>query len=334
MMTYEMFKEIVTEQFLSHMPAEFQDHKVVVEPVNKVNQTLDGLTLISPEQSDYKVSPTIYINHIYEDYLRNESLTEALKNAASHLVVAFRSMPKEQVKLTLEGAKENVVMMLVNTEQNKEMLQDIPHRDFKDLSIIYRYVVDVGKEGVASTLITNSLAKGIGMSEKQLYDAAILNTKRLFPPVVQSMSDVLKEALISGGMPESLAESMIGEMPPEMSMYVISNESKINGAVSMLYETELHALAEKMGDDLYILPSSIHEVIAVPASGGDPEELAQMVEDVNMGQVEIGERLSNQVYHYDKDLRTLTLATDNQNKRLDGIVAVAEAPLIYDAKSR
>lgn len=334
MMTYEMFKEIVTEQFLSYMPAEFQNHKVVVNPVNKVNQTLDGLTLMSPEKSDYKTAPTIYINQIYGTYLECESLTEALKKAATYLTDAYRSMPKGRIDITAEGAKESVVMMLVNTEQNKEMLRDIPHRDFKDLSIIYRYVVDVGKEGIVSALITNSVAQGIGMSEKQLYDAAVLNTKRLFPPVVQSMSEVMKEALISDGMPESLAESMVGEMPPEMSMYVISNESKINGAVSMLYETELHALAEKMGSDLYILPSSIHEVIAVSATGGDPEELAQMVEDINMGQVEIGERLSNQVYHYDKDLRQLTLATDNQNRRLDGIVSVAENPLIYDAKSR
>jgi len=30
------------------------------------------------------------------------------------------------------------------------------------------------------------------------------------------------------------------------------------------------------------------------------------------------ERLSNQVYHYDKDLRKLTLATDTPNERLDG----------------
>jgi len=30
------------------------------------------------------------------------------------------------------------------------------------------------------------------------------------------------------------------------------------------------------------------------------------------------ERLSNQVYHYNKDLRKLTLTTDTSNKRLDG----------------
>ena len=50
---------------------------------------------------------------------------------------------------------------------------------------------------------------------------------------------------------------------------------------------------------------------------GSPEMLAQMVVEVNMQEVSLDERLSNQVYHYDKDLRKLTLATDTPNKRLD-----------------
>ena len=63
---------------------------------------------------------------------------------------------------------------------------------------------------------------------------------------------------------------------------------------------------------------------------GEPEELARMVAEVNMDQVDLSERLSNQVYHYDKDLRKITLATDTPNKRLDGVVA--EQGLVYEAK--
>jgi hypothetical protein len=120
-------------------------------------------------------------------------------------------------------------------------------------------------------------------------------------------------------MPPEIADMMISEMPPEQQMYVISNEKKINGAVSMLYEDVLYDLAEKLGSDLYILPSSVHEVIAISATMGDPNELADMVTEINMGQVALDERLSNQVYHYDKELRKVTLATDTPNKRLDGL---------------
>ena len=52
---------------------------------------------------------------------------------------------------------------------------------------------------------------------------------------------------------------------------------------------------------------------------GSPDDLAEMVYEINMEQVDIDDRLSNQVYHYDKDLRTLRLATDTINKSLDDV---------------
>ena len=51
-----------------------------------------------------------------------------------------------------------------------------------------------------------------------------------------------------------------------------------------------------------------------------------------MTTVSLEERLSNQVYHYDNNLRKLTMATDTPNKRIDGMVA--EQPLIYEAKEQ
>ena len=97
--------------------------------------------------------------------------------------------------------------------------------------------------------------------------------------------------------------------------------------------TFYNKLSSQLESDLYILPSSVHECIAVSTNVGDPYELAEMVSEINMGQVALEDRLSNQVYHYDKDARRLTLATDTPNKRLDGMVA--EAQLIYDnGKSR
>ena len=134
-------------------------------------------------------------------------------------------------------------------------------------------------------------------------------------------------------MPKEMAEQMLSEMGPEdLPMWIITNEKGLNGAVQMLYDENLHGLSEKMGDDFFILPSSIHEVICVPASLGNAEDLAAMVQEVNMTAVALEERLSNQVYFYDKDLRKLTMATDTPNKRIDGMVA--EQPLIYAGKEQ
>ena len=84
---------------------------------------------------------------------------------------------------------------------------------------------------------------------------------------------------------------------------MITNRNTIAGAGSVLYEDVLHGLAGRLGADLYILPSSINEMIALPAKDIGLRELAGMVEDINMMVVPMEERLSNQVYQYDRELR-------------------------------
>ena len=331
MMNYEIFKEVVAEKFMDYMPEQYQGMRLRVEPVNKVNKVLDGITLVG-SGAGRNVSPTLYINHMYEHYLETENLQEVLQSAARRMDMAFKEMP-EVGDVNLEGAKDNIVFQVINTLQNEDMLRDMPHREFQDLSIIYRWVVKVDENGIQSSAIRNNLAEQLGMNEEQLFKCAVENTRRIFPPTVKSMNDVIREMFISDGMPAEVADMMIGEMPEDKMMWVISNDRGINGAGSMLYEDNLHKLAMKFETDLYILPSSVHECIAVSTNVGDPYELAEMVSEINMGQVALEDRLSNQVYHYDKDARRLTLATDTPNKRLDGMVA--EAQLIYDnGKSR
>lgn len=326
MMNYEIFREVVAEKFMDYLPEEFKDMKVEVRPVEKVNQTMDGLTLIG---DGVKISPTIYINNMYDSYLKTEDLQGELVKAANVMNEAMKDAPDILPSVDMEKAKDNIVFQLINTEQNKLLLADAPNRQFQDLSIVYRWVMKVEDAGIQSAVIRNSLAKQLGFSEEELFKLAVENTRRIFPPTVKNMNEVIRDMFMKDGMPPEIAEMMVGEIPPENSMYVISNNRGINGAISMLYEDQLHDLAENLETDLYIMPSSIHEVIAVSSNMGDPNELAQMVAEINMDQVSLDERLSNQVYHYDKDLRKLSLATDTPNKRLDGIVA--EPKLIYEA---
>jgi hypothetical protein len=329
MMNYEIFKEVVAEKFMDFMPEQYQGYELIVKPVEKVNQQVDAINILEPGAKT-GVSPSLYINDMYEHYQHTEDVNLVLQSAAARVAEAMREAPLIVGDLKMENAGENIVFQLINTEQNQAMLAEMPNRSFQDLSIIYRWVIRNDEQGIQSTMITNSLAKQLGFSEEQLFHLAAENTRRIFPPVVKSMNDVMREMFEKDGMPAEIAEMMIGEMPPEQQMYVISNEKGINGAISMLYEDKLHTLAAELESDLYIMPSSIHEVIAVSANMGDPNELASMVAEVNMDQVSLQERLSNQVYHYDKDLRKLTLATDTPNKRLDGLVA--EQKLIYNEK--
>lgn len=323
---YEMFKEIVIETLKDYLPEAYQDMEMKLVPVKRVNKVKDGICFFG--DGPISASPTIYIDDMYACYQETQSLDAALRSGAEFMAEAMeRPDVRELPDLNLARAKDNIVFQLVNTMHNGEMLAEMPSRHFQDLSIIYKWIVEMDDNGVKSAPVTNTLAGKLGMDEGQLFQCAMENTRRLLPPVVRRLDEMMKEAFGEGLDPEMM-ELVLEDITPERALWVISNTRGINGAGSMLYEQELHKLAEDLGSDLYILPSSVHEVLAVSTDVGDPEELAGMVAQVNLAEVPMEDRLSNQVYHYDKDLRRLTLATDTPNKRLDGMVAETRA--VYD----
>ena len=82
-------------------------------------------------------------------------------------------------------------------------------------------------------------------------------------------------------------------------MYVLTNTVRSLGAVSILYEGVLKSCGERLGEAYYVLPSSIHEVILIPASAvEDTKELQSIVRDINETQVRETEVLSDNIYYY------------------------------------
>ena len=323
-LNYEEFKEKIKDDIKDYMDEKYKDCEVVIRKVNKTNREVDGLNMLDiPGLKN--ATPTLYVNDLYEKYEKTGDYEEVARMAAETMeygIKSFNSQIKEEC-LDTSKLKDKVFFSLINAEQNRELLNTVPHREFEDLAIVYRWNIGSGSDGVYTNLVNNDLAEKEGLTENDLYNAANKNTKELFPVLVKNMNEVISEIIfgdseLSGEMEEEFKEVMM-ETQDERSMYVITNESKLFGAASMLYEEPLHELAEKIGSDLYILPSSIHEVIAVSADFGSPDELAEMVYEINMDQVDINDRLSNQVYCYDKDLRTLRLATDTINKSLDDV---------------
>lgn len=88
-------------------------------------------------------------------------------------------------------------------------------------------------------------------------------------------------------------------------MRVCSNASKIYGAGVLADNDTLNKFKEEFGD-FYILPSSIHEVIIFPALevGDDFADFArEQVKEINATEVKEEDRLSDNVYFFDGELK-------------------------------
>lgn len=153
-----------------------------------------------------------------------------------------------------------------------------------------------------SVLINNDIFDMWEIAIEELHDTAIKNISNLEPCVMKSMTEIMVEMmmpkLLAVGMEEEKARELIDNSSPEM-MYVITNKSKNHGAMAILDKEFVNECIETIGEDFYVLPSSIHELILIPNSGEmDVETLRGMVSEVNRTQVSREERLSDNVYRY------------------------------------
>jgi Asp-tRNA(Asn)/Glu-tRNA(Gln) amidotransferase C subunit len=144
---------------------------------------------------------------------------------------------------------------------------------------------------------------------------------------------MLPQMIEEYGGNRELAEIMLSTMLPQDDiMYVISNETRINGASALLDNKIMDTVREKIGDDFFILPSSVHECLVVQAQDGmELRDLENMVKQVNETQVEPQDRLSDHVYQYDSRSHELFRA-DKAEERQKNAKAVEKKTEKEEAK--
>lgn len=147
------------------------------------------------------------------------------------------------------------------------------------------------------------------IKEEELWKLAGKNTPKRRPAVLRTMEEVLEELIQSVAVAkgnkeiekEIIADS-VRHNECTFPMYVLTNQLGVNGAAVMLYPGVLKSAAEKIGGDLIILPSSIHEVILLKWNEEIYlERAAEVVRLINREDVLPEDVLSDSVYVYRQD---------------------------------
>lgn len=278
------------------------NYRVRLNDVTKNNGVvLRGLTVM---QDDSNISPTIYLNNYYEEYINGRA---TLINVVNDVMDTYhRNKVNQSVDmryfLNYESVKQSIVYKLVNTEKNKTLLEDIPHIEFLDLSIVFQCLIAQEDLGTASILIHNVHIKLWDITVEELYREAKENTQRLQGYEIKSMTDVLCEIMKTEDLEEFDYEECKQELSDSVPMYVLSNKSRVEGAACMLYPNLIQDFADAIGSSFYIIPSSIHELLLLPAKEDrESREIKSMICEINDTQVSTEEILSYSLYFYDRE---------------------------------
>ena len=281
--------------------------EIKLQEVRKNN----GVTMLGVMVKDQEknIAPTLYLDELYHEYQGGRDLEEIFGVIADNLE---RGMPKAPIDMEFftdySQVKEKLCYKLVNQERNEELLKTIPNLPFLDLAICFFYSFWHKSIGSGSILVRNEHLERWGVTVSDLWHDANENTRKLFPEQCCPMNEVINGLRMADqrtwpALPEESCESPI-------SMKILTNHQYACGASVVLYDDYLHKIRESLGRDFFLLPCSIHEMLLLPKDETDDMEFLEwLVRDVNEKFVDPQDYLSDHVYYYDGEKKSVSIVT-------------------------
>ncbi len=280
-----------------------KEAEVFIHRVTKNNGiVLDGIVIM---KNGSNFSPTIYLNGYYSMYLSGCELDEIVRKVYDIYLNSIGNVTiPDDFFMSFEKLRNNVAFRVINYERNEKLLENIPFRRFKNLAIVYFVVIDDIEEGRGIVTIYNNHVGYWNISEDILYNCAMINTPRLYPAEIKPMNQVVSDMILKESNEDNIEELIahVNRMNEEFPMYVLTNSYRSYGASCMLYDGLLMKFARHIEADLYIVPSSVHEIILIPVDGDVTKEgLDEMVRNVNSTELSKEEILSDTAYLFTRE---------------------------------
>lgn len=299
----KVFAEGVAKEIKMYLPPEYESVECHVVEQRKNNDVpMVGICFRMPGES---VSPLIYVEPFYNEIRRGRPIPEIMEKIAE-MAMNSREISGEMAEICIDNyvsVKDHLNLALVNTKANQKMLSEMPHMEVEDLSAILRVEVPAPGGGTGSIKVTNEILEKWNVGKNEVFDTAIKNMEQNTFPELMDMESIMDEIVYGTPANKNLLNNP-GEVnrSPFKTMYVLSNKDRRHGAAVMLSSDVMNRIGEIFPEGVYILPSSVHELLVIPKDNAPtPKELGKMVREVNRTEVAKNEVLSDRVYEYNKE---------------------------------
>lgn len=229
--------------------------------------------------------PTVYPEMLAEMYEPGMSIPDLSGEVLRFTREHTKEAPDIKALFSPENILSNTTLVICREDWNREMLQNIIHRHVDGTDLAVYPILNIDDHGMVK--LDQDMLQWSGITEDEVMEAAKANSRSEY--TVRSMKEVLAD--MTGVSTDFL---------PPVNMAVLSNRNSFHGAAAMTDQKMLDKACQIVGtDNVVLIPSSIHEVLVVPADMASPQDIAVMIQDVNDSTVQECDRLSDHPYSYD-----------------------------------
>lgn len=268
-----------------------------VEVTSTMKNSVSKMAIVVNAGND-TVRPIFYIENLMK-YLDNvmdldsmiekmeDMIIECLQQNNNRLDANKALAIAEKVK-NWSSVKNNVRVCM----RRESMDENVVKITILGMEAYVRIFFEADKDGVRSIIVTPQILKSWGITEDELWNNAISNTRKAF--TINGMEEVFEELGVD------IIDQPTAEIDPDMM--VVTNREKINGAGILFDFDAMNALCHKYNTSFVVLPSSIHEFLLLPYKPGMPGSFfTDMVKEANQTQVAPEEQLADTAFVFKRD---------------------------------
>lgn len=290
-MTYKNFEEMFIKTLEERTAGRMKVRRVTDWKNNGILK--EGFWLI-PENSERPMAARLfYMDELYEQYKMYEG-GESMADCIGKVISSEVEIPLDRFEnvdsiLEWEKIKTEIRPALLLKKWNLKLLKGLVYREYLDFAVLY--IIRCGgddMEGYADIKIRREQLQMWNVSEDELHAQAMRNMEKE------------EKALFGLSWMEFVnpRDSKESARLSQEKVYTLTNEDAFWGAAVILDETTLRGISG--GRNLFIMPSSIHEVILLVDDGNiESESLNGVIRAINGDLVRQEIWLSDHVYYYD-----------------------------------
>ena len=278
-MNIDAFKTFIIEGLKQE--AETRGLNIQVDEISSLKNGIvrDGIVpkIRQHEEQGPSTAPVFYTQILYDMFMNGSDAVELIQNM---IEVAMSNPGVDDIEdRVIAAMKELVIPVLLSREGKEDLLEELVHRDFMDLAVVYK--VQIFEEDGSSiiTTISKGLAKIANMTEDDLFEIATRN---------------LKDTMI-------ILENLNS----------ITNKAVRYGSNLMLINDGFDYYCDQYDESIYVIPSSVDELFILPESEVDNvgvEFWKKILEKGNKCFCTPERVLSYSIYFYDRKTKTLKIA--------------------------
>lgn len=300
MMNYEMFVEELKNKISAAINIPIENIEFSKDG-DRFSPTGDRLLVKFAEHDDAWEVCGLYTQELFKSYQSGSSFEEIMTEITDDLKRIKKADIYEKTKVIkdYEKTKPRLFIRLLNANKYAADLQDAVYKTLGDIALVLYMKVTEYEGCVTSTKIRLGMLEQWGRDSDEVFKEALLNTYFMSPPRIYRWEQMIFNPEYEGESFMNLGDKC--ELKRDAMGNCLSTTKKTNGAVAVFLPGVAEQLAYMLDSDLYLVFTSVHEVMVHKTDAVDAVDLSIILQDTLEEATPKEDFLTRKIYKYEKD---------------------------------